>query len=146
MRTVGVAGLWLVVALSAACGQQAPRQEASQAGFQAFWSDFRSAVLGGDRAKTLAMTAFPFKTRGPSDADPIISHDAASFSGLLDTLLTQDPGLKPEPETMRAFIERTPTVPTTTMGDGGQSARVGAFVFQWTSGRWKFTMAYTEDQ
>lgn len=147
MPTAAVAGLWVAASiLTAACAQQSPRQDASQAGFQTFWEEFRSVVLASDKAKIQSLASFPFRTRGPSDSDPIISHDPASFSVLLDTLLLQDPGLKPEPETMRALIDRTASVSASSMGDGGQSARIGSFVFQWSGGRWRFAMAYTEEQ
>lgn len=142
-----IVAILVVLALSAApsCSQPTGGQEAPLEGFQKFWSGFRQGVLAGDKDKVASLAAFPFKTRGILDSDPVKAYDRASFLRLFDQLLDQDPGLSREPETMRRLIERTTTVTDKVLGTGGQTARVGVFTFQRMNGRWRFTMAYLEE-
>ena len=142
-----VAALFVVLALqmSVSCGQTAGDNQSPLDGFRKFWSDFRQAALAGNREKVASMTGFPFRTRGPLDSDPVKTYDRASFLGILDKLLEQDSGLGRQPETMRRFIERTATVTDKMLGDGGATARVGAFSFQRMGGLWRFTSAYVDE-
>jgi hypothetical protein len=89
------------------------------------------------------MTEFPFRTRGPNDRDPVVSHDRAAFLGMVAQLLDADSGMKPEPEAMRDLIKRTAKLQASPAGSA--SARLGSFVFQEVRGRWRFTMAYLDE-
>lgn len=113
--------------------------------FQAYWTEFRAAALRNDGDKLASMTAFPFRTRGADDDSPTATHDRASFLLILDRLLDQDAGMRAEPETMRQFIDRNPTVMERNLGSGGNSARVGTFEFAQSDGKWQFTRAFLEE-
>jgi hypothetical protein len=112
--------------------------------FDTFWARFREAVLAHDAGRVVALTAFPFKTRGPLDSDAVRSHDTAGFRNLFEKLLQQDSGASKDVESMQKFIERTPRVSDKSYGDGGASARVGAFLFQKIEGQWRFVLAYID--
>jgi hypothetical protein len=129
---------------SVSCPQQTGR-ESPVGSFQKFWSDFREAALTGNKDKIASLAEFPFQTRGILDSDPLQMHDRASFLSLFDRLLSQDPGLSREPQTMRSLLERTRSVTGKALDSGGDTARIGAFVFQRIGGRWRFTRAYIED-
>jgi hypothetical protein len=110
-----------------------------------FWTGFRAAVLEGDAARLQSLAVFPFRTRGPGDDDTVLSHDAAAFTAMLGDLLSADPGLGAEPDTMRAWIERLPAAPSGTgVSIDDRQARLGNFVFERVSGQWRWTMAYVD--
>jgi hypothetical protein len=138
-------GVLLLTLMLPACMAQPPARKNAGEDFQGFWNGFRAAVLANDQQKVAALTQFPFKTRGVMDGDPVVSHESAGFLILWDKLLTQDPGLKPEPETMRQFIQRKTRIAATDLGRTGSTARIASFVFQKVNDRWLFTMAYVEE-
>ena len=144
-RAIVVLVAVLTLSATPSCSQPTGGQETPREGFQKFWSGFRQAALAGDKDKVASFAAFPFKTRGILDSDPVKAYDRASFTRIFDQLLDQDPGLSREPGTMRRLIERTTTVTDKMLGTGGQTARVGVFTFQRMDGRWRFTMAYREE-
>jgi len=113
--------------------------------FQTFWIEFRAAVARNDAEKLASLTAFPFQTRGVGDAFPAQTHDRASFLRILDRLLAQDAGMRAGPETMRQFIERSPSVTERNLGAEGRSARMGTFEFTQSDGKWRFTRAFLEE-
>lgn len=113
--------------------------------FQEFWTQFRGAALSGKSERCLALTAFPFKTRGPTDADPVRTHSQAEFPGLLAALLAQDSGLAAEPLSMREYIAHHPMIQKKLVRADGLSARVGTFVFEKRAGEWRFVQSYTEE-
>jgi hypothetical protein len=80
----------LALSVSVSCGWAAGANETRLEGFQKFWSDFRQAVLAGDKEKVASMTQFPFKTRGLLDTDPVSTHDHGGFLRIFDRLLEQD--------------------------------------------------------
>lgn len=116
--------------------------------FVAFWAEFRRAALAGDTARVVALTRFPFRTRGPMDDDPVRRHARPAFPRLFfGRLLAADPGLRPTPDTMRDLLARTERPRGDAVDPGRRDARVGDFVFA-RAGRgapWRFTMAYTPD-
>jgi hypothetical protein len=135
--------VWMVVAV-AACSQQAS-SESTATSFRSFWIQFRTAALSGDSGKVAALTYFPFETRGTLDDSPVQKVGRVEFDRLLGRLLEQDPGLRPEPETMRALLERTTAVEDREVVEGGKTARLGTFVFRRVDGAWRFTRAYVEE-
>ena len=145
MKRLVVACL-LLFALSApsSCAQHEARGSSLEV-FQKFWSEFREAALAGNKEKIASLTEFPFETRGQLDESRVMKHDRASFLSILDKLLDQDTGLSPEPEPMRRLIGRMTRMTAKELGDDGQTARVGGFVFQRIKDRWVFTMAYVEE-
>jgi hypothetical protein len=112
--------------------------------FLSFWREFRAAVLAPDTTKIDTLTRFPFRTRGPLDSDPVQSHTREQFRPLWPKLLASDPGLKPQPETMRQLIQRTERPGAQDWKPGAPKARIGNFVFEQANGKWLFTFAYTE--
>jgi hypothetical protein len=127
----------------AACGRPAAVEQNQTAMLAEFWVAFRSAVAAGNPEGIAALADFPFQTRGPSDSDPVVPRDRAAFLQLVGQMLETDSGMKPEPEPMRALIARTPELRPSSAG--GNSARVGSFVFRQVQGRWRFTMAYLDE-
>jgi hypothetical protein len=143
MRALTIS-LLLLLALPATttCSQSSTSRPASQT-LDEFWSAFRAAVAAKDNTAIASLSEFPFKTRGPLDSAPIVAHDRSSFLRMVDRMLDQDSGLKPEPDRMRELIKRTSSIQRSS--PGGSSARLGAFVFQTAQGRWRFAMAYVDE-
>lgn len=130
-----------------------PKSQAAAQSAQSFWVAFRGAALAKDRAALLALTRFPFITRGATDGDPSVSHDRAAFERILPQILDQDTGLNAAPQTVRQYLESHPSLPTIAMG-GGQSQAVAADATQFAAGplnfqkvndRWYWTSAYLEE-
>ena len=110
---------------------------------QAFWKSFRSAVLAGDTGAVTGLTAFPFKTRGPLDHDPVQKHDKKAFAGIYARLIKSptglDTGMK---ETHLDFIRKTESIPAKEIQ--GNRIHIANMVFEKTAGSWRFAMAYME--
>ncbi len=115
--------------------------------FQAFWDQFRSAVLQNDKARIAGLTSFPFTTRGPLDRDPTIKHSRAWFLKSIDLLLAQKhyryDGPRLQPFTMRELIEEKQTITEKDLSVGNR-VWIEDFIFDKRRGRWFFTFAYTE--
>jgi hypothetical protein len=139
LRILSVAAVSLALLAPTSCAQSEGKRAAGD-DFQKYWSDFRAAAVSKDVDKVAALTRFPFKTKGILDSDPQKTYDAAGFRKLFPKLLEQDTGLRPEPEPMLRYIERT-TAPAAK----GDSARVGQFVFEKAQGKWQFALAYVEE-
>jgi len=135
----------LLLALSPGSSFAGPTQaETAAKDFQAFWTEFRQAIMASDKEKVASMTRFPFKTRGTMDSDPVKKRAKESFLNILDKLLQSDPGLSAEPDTMRQLIGRQATV-TSKEVTTKSFARVGDFVFEKAQGKWMFTMAFIDE-
>ena len=135
--------LCVVLPATVMCGRAAEVSQRGPATLGEFWSAFRAAVAATDREALASLTEFPVQTRGPSDSDPVVPQERASFVRMLGQLLETDSGMKPEPETMRDLIGRTPELRPSSAG--GASVRLGSFVFREVQGRWRFTMAYLDE-
>lgn len=140
MKTIGA--LLFAISLLPATVMCRQSSSADPQTIEEFWAAFRKAVASKDYNTLAALTEFPFKTRGQLDSDPVVNRDRAAFLGMVDRLLDQDPGTKPEPETMRDLIGRTAVVRASA---DGNSAKVGAFEFAKVRGRWRFTSAYVDE-
>ena len=141
MKTLATLLLMIaILPVSVMCRQNMPGRDSQT--IEEFWGAFRKAVASKDHNALATLCEFPFKTRGPLDRDPVVDRDRAAFLGMIDRLLNQDPGLRPEPETMRDLIGRTAVLRPSS---DGSSARLGAFVFGRIQGRWRFTMAYLDE-
>jgi hypothetical protein len=140
--------LLLVMALSFIPAMPVGGEEASTVpqDFHDFWNHFRNSVLDGNKEQVAALTLFPFKTRGMLDSDPIRLHDRSSFKGLFEKLVTQDTGLRKEPEPMRDLIQRTDFINATRAKNTTSTERVGNFVFERVNNRWLFVMAYLDEE
>jgi hypothetical protein len=116
--------------------------------FEAFWNQFRAAVLRDDKSQIAALTSFPFTTRGPLDRDPTIKHSRTWFLKKIDGLLAQKhyryEGDKLKPFTMRDLIEEKQTITEKDLNGGGNRVWIEDFIFDKRRGRWSFTFAYTE--
>ena len=82
------------------------------------------------------MARFPLEARGASDSDPVVRQDQTQFKATMSRILAQDSGTRPEPDTVRQFIERTNTVNASNVEPDGGAARVGDFVFERVDGSW----------
>lgn len=115
--------------------------------FQAFWDQFRAAVVKEDKNEIVALTSFPFITRGPFDKDPTLKHNRAWFLKNLDALLAQKhyryDGPKLQPFTMRQLIEEKQTITEKDLSNRNR-VWIEDFIFDKRGGRWSFTFAYTE--
>ena len=105
----------------------------------------RKYPTANDKDKVASMTRFPFKTKGQTDSDPVKTHTKGSFLKIWDKILQADPGLRPETDTMRRYVERKATITSKDLGSGKGSARIGTFVFEKVQGKWLFTMAYLDE-
>jgi hypothetical protein len=112
--------------------------------FQAFWTEFRQAVTANDKNKVVAMTRFPFKTRGLIDDDPVKTYSRESFLKIWDQLLQSDPGDSPDASTMQRFLERKTTISVRDSAGIG-AFHIGRFVFEKIKEKWLFTMAYLDN-
>lgn len=134
--------LAIMLLLTGCSFRSAPCNDAS---FATFWASFQSATVTGDVDEVQQYVRFPLFTRGPSDGDPFVPHQAEFFALLWSRLLEQDPGLRMEPETTRAFIARHAEAPAGAVDAGGENARVADLVFSCRAGTWQLTMAYTSE-
>ena len=125
------------------CGRTAEVSQRGPSTLGEFWSAFRVAAAVTDREALASLTEFPFQTRGPSDSDPVVPQDRASFLRMLDQLLETDSGMKPEPEAMRDLIGRTPELRPSSAA--GTSPGLGTFVFREVQGRRRFTLACLDE-
>lgn len=121
----------------------APDDSSTRRDFGAFWADFRQAVVRRDRGSIVAMTRFPFRTRGEMDESPEKACDRAGFERILDSLLSQDAGLSREPEPMSDYVRRLERAPAGAVQ--GDLARVGPFEFQRIDGRWLWVKSYVSE-
>lgn len=156
-RAWPLAGCVAVLSLVTACGAreqpaaETPRDTVALAetetrtdtSAQGFWRTFRDAALVGDTTRVAAMTRFPLETRGPMDDDPVQPVPRDAFADVFARVMRQDSGLAPHPETMRALIERTPSLGARELGDG--EFRVGALAFAHTADGWRLVRAYLEE-
>ncbi len=148
LHRIYVAGVLIILALSlmpqALAGERVMGNQPQS--FYEFWGHFQSGVLTGNKEQVAAVTFFPFKTRGMLDSDPVRLHDRRSFDELFDRLLAQDSGLQKEPEPMRDLIQRTDFSQPKPVKKHNSRERIGTFVFQRLDNRWRFVMAYLDEE
>jgi hypothetical protein len=109
--------------------------------FNAYWSQFRSAIERNDKQALAALTRFPFETRGTYDDQPVRKHNAARFVEIIDELLEEDAGER-KPISMRELILKTTEV--TGNGFSEVQAGVGNFEFLDLRKGWRFVRGYTD--
>jgi hypothetical protein len=117
---------------------------ATDTSLAAFWSEFRTAVLAADTAGILRLVERPLETRGPRDDMPWVTRDSAATVALLDSLLSNDPGLQATASSMLELVRATPEIPASMQTDPLE-VRVGDFVFRKRDGRWRLYRAYLSD-
>jgi hypothetical protein len=125
--------------------QPAADSQANQE-FPAFWGRFRSAVLRDDTAAVATMTQFPLEVRGETDDDPPRRIGRDEFDRTLRRLLLQDSGARPEPETVRVFLQRQEEAGAGSVESDGNAARVGDFVFERDPGGWHLVRVYLREE
>jgi hypothetical protein len=108
--------------------------------FENFWKSFRQSVLNSDTNQIIALTQFPFETRGPLDSDPTIKHDKKKFTHVFQSFLKQWNGMDLEGTTELQSIEKTKTIDKKDISD--EYTRVGDLVFSKTNAGWKLVFAY----
>lgn len=120
-------------------------QTASAEDFPTFWGQFRQAFLAQDVDRLVQMTRFPLEVRGDSDADPVVRQDRAHFGETVKRIIEQDSGQRAEPETVRQYVERTPSPASTDVEPDGGAARVGDLVFERIGARWLLVRVYVRE-
>lgn len=112
---------------------------------QVFWTSFRHVVLKKGASEVSKYTAFPFEVAGELDSSKKREIDKREFVKLFPSLLTTDPGLSPEPTTMRCFVKGTLTLPSRACNRDSKEFRLGSWLFRLTAEGWRFVRAYIEE-
>jgi hypothetical protein len=122
--------------------------EESTVSRQAFWTEFRQAVLASDVRKLAGMTDFPLEVRGVDDSQPAEMYGKEQFESILGKLLAQPvfslKGNEIATSTTKDVILSTNTI----AGDHAMAAnsfRVDQLVFELRNGQWKLVRAYLEE-
>jgi hypothetical protein len=122
--------------------------EESTVSRQAFWTEFRQAVLASDVRKLAGMTDFPLEVRGVDDSQPAEKYSKEQFEGIIGKLLAQPVfSLKANEvvtSTTKDVIRSTNTI-TKDHAMTANSFRVDQLVFELRNGRWKLVRAFLED-
>ena len=108
--------------------------------FPKFWYKFRNAVINSNTNDILAMTQFPFKTRGTSDYDPTVEYSKEKFVPIFYAFLKQWDGLDMNGTTELDYIRKTETPDKTYVQK--KYARVGNLEFKRIKNEWKLVFAY----
>ena len=112
--------------------------------FDEFWKSFRQAVSTSDTSLLVALTQFPFETRGPLDSDPTIRHNKQKFPNVFQAFLNQWNGMDLEGTTELESIKKTITINKKNISD--EYTRVGDLVFKKTKDGWKLVFAYLNNE
>ena len=112
---------------------------------QEYWSTFRQAVLNDDVSSVIAVTEFPFILRGQLDDSPVRHLSRDEFTGEFPRMLASDPGMSPDPTSMKDYIARTSKLPTSFCNATGNQVRVGDWVFNLTPNGWRLVEAYLDE-
>lgn len=112
--------------------------------FDEFWKSFRQAVVTSDTSQIIALTQFPFETRGPLDSDPNIRHNKQKFPHVFQAFLNQWNGVDLEETTELESIKKTTTISEKDIAD--DYTRVGDLVFKKTKDGWKLVFAYLNNE
>ncbi len=126
--------------LSAMAGGNACPETAQQ-----YWKDFRISVLRGNLTAIANASRFPFVISGTLDESAKRRVDRKEFGRFFPALLKADPGLSPTPTTMRSLVKTTTRLPPSFCNSYGNQFRVGAWVFELTSERWRFVEGFVDD-
>jgi hypothetical protein len=141
VRNIIVALLVLTVTVAASAG--GTQQEEN-----AFWRDFRNAVLTGNNAQLVSMTRFPLTVRGVSDNDPVKHVGKKAFPGVFRRILVQPvtivSGDNFVTETMLEILQKKEQLQPRDYLTREQ-IRVEQLLFQRINGRWLLTTAYLEE-
>ncbi|BBA34877.1 hypothetical protein sS8_2933 [Methylocaldum marinum] len=133
----------LILLISGACAAEVPDPE-----LQAFWTQFRQAVLARNKNKVAAMTQFPFEVRGVVDSSPVKHYNRKGFFDIYERLMVQRTdilsGNQFISKSMIELIEENPEIPPKDVLTENQM-RFEDFVFERVRGRWRFTRAYLEE-
>ena len=130
----------LAVVVAGCSAASAPAED-----FPTFWSAFRAAALADKVDQLASLARFPVEVRGPNDTDPVVTQGREAFAETFTQVLKQDSGARPEPESVRQFLERTPEVGQGDVEPDGRAARVGDFVFERIGDRWLLVRVYLDN-
>ena len=114
------------------------------ASFEEFWKSFRQAVLNADTTQIIALTKFPFETRGPLDSDPTIKYSKQKFPHVFKDFLNQWNGMDLEGTTELETIKKTTLISKEDIAD--EYTRVGNLVFNKTKDGWRLVFAYLNNE
>ena len=116
----------------------------SFASFEEFWKSFRQAVLNADTTQIIALTKFPFDTRGPLDSDPTIKFSKQKFLHVFQAFLNQWNGMDLEGTTELETIKKITIISKEDIAD--EYTRVGNLVFNKTKDGWRLVFAYLNNE
>lgn len=138
------AGLGTVLMASLVTGHAAEADCPESA--QAFWKGFRAAVLRGDARRVADVSEFPFTVKGTLDDSPTRSLQRPAFIQSYRRLADADPGLTPEPSTMKSLVRQTRNLSPGACTNQGNTFRVGGWQFEAKPAGWRFVLAVVDDQ
>ena len=115
---------------------------------QAFWTEFRQAVLANDTRKLMSMTSFPLEVRGVDDSQPARQYPKEQFETIFKKILEQ-PVVTMEGErivmnTTKDVVGFTETV-TRDHRMTAESFRIDQLVFELRHKQWRLVRAYLEE-
>lgn len=143
LKTTILVTILFVIAFMAGPAAAAPGECPQSA--QVFWTSFRHAALKRGASEVSRYTVFPFQVAGTLDSSERREIDKSEFRKIFPSLLTTDPGLSPQPTTMRCLVKATLTLPARSCNESSKEFRIGSWLFQLTAEGWKFVRAYIED-
>lgn len=112
---------------------------------QAFWRQFRQAVIAGNVSAITKHVKFPLSVRGTLDSSKTRMLGVDEFKAAFPELLSTDPGLSAEPSTMKELVSKTRTLGRRNCNPQRKEFSVGTWQFQHTPKGWLLSSAYTED-
>lgn len=127
----------LALATAPAAGRAAPEN----AGFQAFWQDFRRAVLAGDMAAVTRMSRLPVASHGELDDEPVLRLSASRLPPAFRRLLRR----VDDPATGRSVLDRIRDTPQPRIDPRNAvpgQVRVDDLVFERGRDGWRLTTLY----
>jgi hypothetical protein len=137
MRGIGFHRALIALVLVAIAAVRCASAEQPAADFPGFWTQFRRAVLADDMPRVMSMARLPVEVRGPMDGDPVEHLGKEQFPAAFHRLLEQDAGMRPEPETLRAYVQRRAAERA-----AAGTARVANLAFEQVDGRWWLVRMY----
>jgi hypothetical protein len=121
----------------------------------AFWKNFRNAVISNNMSQVKKMTKFPLLTRGPMDGDPIIKFNEDKFDKVFQAFLSKDNGI--DANSQLAHIKNSESLNFMNSKDYDNSTdyakrvrvedngfRIGDMCFELKNNEWKLTFIYLD--
>lgn len=121
------------------------REAGCHASAQKYWTAFRAAALQQDPSALARLSKFPFAVSGALDDSGKREVTREKFAEIVPVLLGTDPGLSPQPTTMKDLLRATTRLSPSSCNASGNQFRVGAWVFELTAEGWRFAQAFVDE-